>query len=235
MKIKISYPLTSSSPLYPGTPPIEYHAIKSIEYGDSANTTSIVVPTHAGSHIDVPRHFCHQGDSVKKIFQSSLEIFPVYCIDVQTHREKFIRIADIEPNIYHCRDAVGILFRTGMFHHRSKDSSRYCHEHPGIHPKIPDFLKKTCPSLKIFGIDTISISNPQYREEGRECHKRFLCGDNPILLAEDLDLSDPRLLSGPLNLEIFPWIIDDLDGVPICAFVELPQTAHRREIMERES
>jgi arylformamidase len=227
MRIRISYPLTSKSPFYPGTPHIEYQPIKSIEHGDSANTTSMVVPSHAGSHIDVPKHFCHQGDSVKKIIQSSLGIFPVYCIDVHDHQEKFIRISDIEPAIHHCKEAQGIFLRTGMFHLRNTHHGKYSHEHPGIHPEIPDFLKKNCPSLKIFGTDTVSVSNPQFREEGRECHRKFLCGNSPVLLAEDLDLSDPRLLSGPFQLEIYPWIIDDLDGVPICAFVEfLPSTGH---------
>ena len=76
--------------------------------------------------------------------------------------------------------------------------------------------------MKLFGTDTISVSNPQHREEGHECHRQFLCGDSPLLLAEDLDLSDPSLVSGPLEVQVFPWIIDDLDGVPIFAFAELP-------------
>jgi kynurenine formamidase len=73
----------------------------------------------------------------------------------------------------------------------------------------------------VFGTDTISISSPKYRSEGQECHRAFLCGDNPILLAEDLKLSDPVLTSATLKMTVHPLLIDDLDGIPIHAFAEL--------------
>ena len=221
MRFQISYPLSSKSPLYPGTPQLTLHEVKSIAKGDSANTTLISLSSHTGTHIDVPRHFCHGGKTVQDILGERFELSPVYCIDVTGNPKNAIGISDIQPLIRQIPDGEGLLIRTGMHQFRAKDNDRYCTCHPWIHPELPQFLRTLFPSIRLFGTDTISISNPQHRAEGRECHRAFLCGDKPILLAEDLNLSDPSLTSGPLTVTIYPWIIDALDGVPVHAFAEL--------------
>ena len=107
-----------------------------------------------------------------------------------------------------------------MFRYRKTDPEKYCSGHPWIHPEIPEFLRTTCPKLRLFGTDTISISNPQHREDGTACHRAFLCGNNSIILAEDLDLSDQTLTTSPLVVIFYPWIVNDMDGVPVLAFAE---------------
>lgn len=220
---RISYPVFSQSPVYPGTPPISYQEVKSIAKGDSANTTLISLSSHTGTHIDVPRHFCPGGKTVRDILGEKLELSPVYCIDVTAKPKNAIGISDIQPFIGQIPDAEGIFIRTGMYKFRATDSNRYSSGHPWISPVLPSFLRTACPKIRLFGTDTISISNPQFRDEGRKCHRAFLCGDSPIVLAEDLDLSDPSLVSAPLTVTIYPWILDDLDGVPVHAFAELMQ------------
>jgi kynurenine formamidase len=192
-----------------------------MERGDSSDTTTITVASHSGSHLDAPRHFCADGKTVREIITDRLKMAPVYCIAINRTSENPLRVRDIESLISPCEDATGIFIRTGMQVFRDSDSERYCSRHPWIHPKIPSFLRTHCPAIKIFGTDTISISNPSHREEGRECHRNFLCGKKPILIAEDLDLSNPALSQGPLTVTIYPWIVDDLDGVPVHAFAEL--------------
>ena len=217
---QISYPIYSQSPLYLGTPPISCHEVKSIAKGDSANTTIISLSSHTGTHIDVPRHFCPGGKTVQDILGEKFELSPVYCIDVTAKPKNSIGISDIQPLIGQIPDAKGLLIRTGMHQFRATDNNRYCSGHPWIHPELPAFLRIAFPSIRLFGTDTISISNPQHRDEGRECHRAFLCGNRPILLAEDLNLSDPSLTSGSLIVTIYPWIVDKLDGVPVLAFAE---------------
>jgi arylformamidase len=230
---RISYTISSQTPLYPGTPPMTCHEVKSIANGDSANTTLISLSSHTGTHIDVPRHFCPGGKTVQEILGEGLELSPVYCIDVTIKPKKSIGISDIQPLIGQIPDAKGLLIRTGMHQFRATDNNRYCSGHPWIHPELPPFLGIKFPSIRLFGTDTISISNPQHRDEGRECHRAFLCGDKPILLAEDLNLSDPSLTSGPLTVTIYPWIIEALDGVPVHAFAELLQECEKHPIGRR--
>ena len=57
--------------------------------------------------------------------------------------------------------------------------------------------------------------------EGRGAHKAFLCEGPPILLLEDANLSDKRLLDNKFDLLLYPWIIDELDGTPVTALVAI--------------
>jgi kynurenine formamidase len=218
---RISYPLSPQSPLYLGTPEISRSEGKSIAKGESANTTLLIISTHAGTHIDVPRHFCPEGKTTRDMLRDRFALSPVYCIDLPAKPSTAIRIADIGSLLQQFSDAKGIFLRTGMYRLRASDPDRYCTNHPWIHPELPSFLRAACPMLALFGTDTISITNPQFRNDGRECHRAFLCDKNPIMLAEDLDLSDSGLVTGPLSVSFYPWIVDDLDGVPVHAFAEI--------------
>jgi arylformamidase len=221
MMKRISYPFSSKSPLYPGTPPTTFREIKSIAQGDSANTTLITLSSHAGTHIDVPRHFCPGGKTTREMLGTELSLSPVYCFDILAGTGTGIGITDLKPYASRLKDAAGIFIRTGMYRLRATDPETYMTGHPWIQPDLPQYLRSACPSLRMFGIDTISISNPQHRTEGRECHRAFLCREKPIIIAEDLDFSDPFLTSGPLSVTIIPWINDDLDGVPVQIFAEV--------------
>jgi kynurenine formamidase len=115
-----------------------------------------------------------------------------------------------------------LLIRTGEGSTRARDPARYAAVHPWTDPSVPAFLRKECPGLRLFGIDTISVSSSAHREEGRACHRAFLCETPPILLLEDLDLTSAILPGRPWRLRIIPWIQAPLDGVPVTAFLEDP-------------
>lgn len=219
---RISYPLSPHTPLYIGTPKISRANCKSIGKGDSANTTLLTLSSHTGTHIDAPRHFCPGGRTTCEILGDQLTLSPVYCIDLPAQTADALRISDLEPYVKQISEAEGLLIRTGMYRLRASDPSRYCNDHPWIHPELPAFLRNSCPALILFGTDTISISNPQFRDDGRNCHRAFLCQEKPIILAEDLDLSDPGLTSGKFTMTIYPWIVEDLDGVPVHVFADIP-------------
>jgi kynurenine formamidase len=223
----LSYPVSQQAPLYPGTPPVSVTAVKSIERGDSATTSLVTVSTHAGTHIDAPRHFCPEGMTTRDILGRCREVAPVYCIDLDVTTNRSIGPTDIRPHAGEIADAEGLFLRTGMFRFRNSDRERYCTGHPWIHPDLPAFLRKTCPSLLLFGTDTISISNPAHREEGRACHRAFLCGSDPIILAEDLDLSEPALAGRRIQVTICPWTDADLDGVPVIVFATSEEGTRR--------
>ena len=42
---------------------------------------------------------------------------------------------------------------------------------------------------------------------------------SPILILEDLNLSDTRI-KGSFRLHIYPFVIDEIDGVPVIVVVE---------------
>lgn len=217
MRIQISYPLEKLSPLYPGSPEVSFNPVKSIANNDSSNTSMLSFGSHSGTHIDAPLHFCDHGFSVIEILKVENVFSPAICIDIIKEPGSYISKADIEPFANKICNAEALLIRTGFFRYRQTQSDVYTTFHPWIKPDVPEYLHEICPQLKVVGFDTISISNPSHKHEGRTSHKAFLCSEFPILLLEDADLSDSRLLTKEFNLYIYPWIVDELDGTPVIA------------------
>ncbi len=220
MIIPISYPLTAKTPLYPNTPAPVIHLLRSMEQGDRANTRAITFSTHSGTHIDSPLHFCKQGKSIADCLTLDTTFFPAYCTDVPKPVSGEITVSDLEGGISQVQDAEALLIRTGWHKIRSDHPGQYCNDHPWVSPDVPQFLRENCPRLRLFGIDQISVSSVLHRVEGHACHRKFLCEEKSILLLEDLNLSDTRV-NGSFRLHIYPFMIDDIDGVPVVAIVEI--------------
>lgn len=219
MIIPISYSLTTKTPLYPNTPIPIIHTLRSTEKGDNANTSAITFSTHSGTHVDAPFHFCNGGKTIAGCLTPDTTFFPAYCINVCKLQSEEIGISDLENSIPSVQNAEALLIHTSWDGIRSKDPLRYSHDHPWISPEVPRYLREKCPHLRLFGIDQISISSILHRDAGHECHRKFLCGERPILILEDLNLSDTRI-KGSFRLHIYPFVIDDIDGVPVIVVVE---------------
>ena len=223
MLIHVSYPLDKLSPLYPGSPEVSFNPVRSIANKDSANTSLISFGNHSGTHIDVPLHFCDNGFSVAEMLNAENVFSPAVCIDIAKEPESSISKADLEPFVEQISDVEALLIRTGFFKYRQSKSDLYTTSHPWIQPDVPEYLREVCPRLKLIGLDTISVSNPSHREEGRATHRAFLCGEFPHLLLEDTDLSNPRLVGNKFELHVYPWIVDEVDATPVTALAILDE------------
>lgn len=221
MIIPISYPLNSLSPLYPNTPPITIAQVKSLEKGDHATTSMISFSSHAGTHVDVPRHFCPNGRAVADLFGIVNSFYPTYCLDIQKTGDNPIQSRDLHEMLANKSDAQALLIRTGSCFQRKKQPYEYAISHPWVHAQVADYLRDRCPDLRIMGIDTISISVPSHRNEGHKSHHAFLCADRPILLLEDADLSFKSLTQEVYTLYIIPYLIDVTDGIPVVGLLEI--------------
>ncbi|MCE5337671.1 MAG: cyclase family protein [Methanomicrobiaceae archaeon] len=220
MLIPISYPLNRAAPLYPGTEPLTITPTKSLEAGDDEEKSQITFSSHAGTHIDLPRHFCPGGGSVRALLAPEAVFEPARCIEVPKEREEPIRIQDLLPHLDAIRCARALFIRTGSGLLRGTDPDAYAERHPWVHHEVPGFLRMQNPALRLLGIDTISIAVPAKPEEGAEAHRAFLCGSPHIFLLEDVDLSYGRLLEEPWTLRIYPTVFDDLEAVPVVALAE---------------
>lgn len=220
--ICLSHPLNSDCPLYPGTPEPVVELFKSIERGDSANSSNFSTNVHTGTHIDLPLHFCKDGKSLSEHIMAEQLFYPAYCIDISKKGNEPLFPADFEYIKDKFCDAEAILVRTGAGISR-ENYDEYEQRHPWVHPSLSDFLRKVFPELKLFGLDAISIASPEHREEGREAHRRFLCGEAPIILLEDAKLSELPLSGIPFRLRIYPYFYDRLDASPVIALAETDQ------------
>jgi kynurenine formamidase len=220
--IRISRPLRLDTPLYPGTPHPEVMPFRSLERGDTSTSSLITIHSHSGTHLDAPGHFCPGGAPIAEVCGDELVLEPAVCLTIPRTGDQRIGAGDIAPSLRGLTGARALLIRTEGDPARARDPRRYATGYPWIDPSAPPLLREACPSLRLLGIDTLSVSSPLHRDEGRACHRAFLCGSPPILLLEDLDLSSP-LLPGPgWRLRVIPWISGPPDGVPVTAFLEEP-------------
>lgn len=127
---------------------------------------------------------------------------------------------DIAPYIGKISDAKALLLRTGFSGLREEDPDAYINDHPCPDPAIADLLREQCKELQLVGMDLISASLPAQRELGHCCHRSFLCRDRPILLLEDAFIPETGSLGGPFTLSVYPFLVDELDGVPVIAFLD---------------
>ena len=69
MKIHdVTVPLTRALPTYPGDPPFEIEALRSLEQGHPYRLSRLSLGTHTGTHVDAPCHFIPPPDSDEFIF-----------------------------------------------------------------------------------------------------------------------------------------------------------------------
>ncbi|BBL68655.1 cyclase family protein [Methanoculleus chikugoensis] len=220
MLIPISYPLNRRAPLYPGTEPLAISRTKSFEKGDAEEKSLIAFSSHAGTHIDLPRHFCPGGGSVQGLLAPEAVFEPARCIAIPKTGTEPIRIYDLLEHLDAIRTSRALFVRTGSGRVRGSDPDAYANAHPWVHHEVPGFLRMENPALRLFGIDAISIAIPAEPEEGTEAHRAFLCGSPHIFLLEDVDLSYGRLLEESWTLRVYPVVFDDLEGVPVVALAE---------------
>ena len=220
MLIRISYPLRTGSPLYPGTPPPTVLPYRTMGEGSTSSSSTISFNSHSGTHIDAPSHFCPEGATVADVLGAGKVFSPAGILDIAKPGDTCIAPNDIEPFLLKLRGVRALLVRTGEWERRVRDPAGYTGAHAWIHPAVPALLKEHLPTLQLVGTDAISISSPLHRDEGRACHRSFLCGSPPILILEDLDLSDPRLGGTGFNLSVYPWFSEAVDGIPVVAIME---------------
>lgn len=220
MIIPLSYSITTKTPLYPNTPGPVIHRLRSIEQGDRTNSSSITISAHSGTHIDAPWHFCNPGKTILGCLESDTSFFPTYCIDILKPISEEITTHELKQSISYIKDAEALLIRTGWYTQRLKTPELYCTDHPWVSPEVPQYLREQCPGLRLFGLDQISVSSSLHRKDGHECHRKFLCGEKPILLLEDLNLADPRIKE-VFGMHIYPHFIDETDGIPVTVIAEI--------------
>ncbi|MDD5436315.1 MAG: cyclase family protein, partial [Candidatus Omnitrophica bacterium] len=155
--MQLSYGIDEGSPLYPGTPPLKVGKVKEIRKGDPCNTFLVTLSNHLGTHIDMPNHFSDSGKGAKYYPANKLACKDPVIIDCPKRPGGIIGLEDMTA-LKKEKKADAVLIRTGFYKYRSSDVGIYCEENPCLSPAAADWLRKNLRNLKIFGIDSISIS-----------------------------------------------------------------------------
>jgi arylformamidase len=103
-----------------------------------------------------------------------------------------------------------VIFKTGF--EKWREEKLFWKHSPGIAGELAELLMSKYPNLRAIGMDFISISSQNHKEEGRKAHKEFL--QKGILIFEDLRLSEiqtPTQLQEVIALQL---CFEQGDGAP---------------------
>jgi len=199
----ITMPLSAELPFYPGDFPVEIVPWTRVAAGDSANVSRLTLCTHAGTHIDPPRHFDDLGLAVDELPLGLLigralvlEIPGVPLVD-RTHLQQ-LPVHGVER----------LILKTGNSELWNREGFR------------PDFAALSVDGarflveagVKLVGIDYLSVE----RVDGDgEVHQTLLA--NGVLILEGLNLADVE--PGEYELICLPLKIKGGDGAPVRALL----------------
>jgi kynurenine formamidase len=210
MLIDLSHPIEPGMPVYPGS---QVPAIKELDMHDeySVYVKSFSFDGHTGTHIDTPRHFFAEGDSISTMdisnFTGNAEI--IDCSKVMAG--SYIPAQIIENNkIIENNDFI--IFYTGWSNKWGSDD--YFKGFPVISQELAVILADS--TIKGIGLDVISI-DPVYSEDSSN-HKIVLSAGK--IIVENLTNLE-KLIGSQFEFSCFPLNIKDGDGSPVRAVARL--------------
>lgn len=198
--IDLSVPLNEDTPVYPGDPKIKITTAGILEK-DGYEDHYVCVGTHAGTHIDAPRHMVSGGRSLDEIPIEHFYGNGVYIkidgkFDLKQIQQAYIQKGDI------------VLFHTGMSNVYNQPD--YYEKYPAMPEEIANFLVEK--GVKVVGVDMCS---PDY--EPFPVH-RILLKKNVLIIE---NLTNLALLAGKkFKVYAFPIKLQ-IDGAPVRVVAEI--------------
>lgn len=214
--ILLSYPIEEKTPHYGNTPAPVIKPFSRISGGANSNSSIISVHNHVGTHIDAPAHFIDGG---KKISDYSLDelIFKYpLLLDCPTGADEFIPLKKTLSQSEISEHIDCLLLKTGFSKYRIEKVYRT--NNPGILSDDIIWLRKNYRAIRCIGIDSLSISGYNYKEEGRKSHRAAFFNEielgKPLLIIEDMDLKNISSNDYFTDIFVVPWQISGIDSAP---------------------
>jgi arylformamidase len=197
--LDVSVPLAAATPTYPGNPPFELEAIKRMASGASSNVSRVVMGTHAGTHVDAPRHFFDDGIPVDDL---PLDLLIGRARVVDLPKRGGITAEDLAAA--GLREDLRVLLRTP--NSALWNGSAFKEEYTHLTEAGARYLVEQ--GVKVIGIDYLSVE--QFRKPGAPAHRALL--SEGVIIIEGLDLSEAE--PGMYELYCLPLRIAGADGAP---------------------
>ncbi len=221
MAVLLSYPIRAGEATWPGNPTVSYTPHESMEKGDAANTGTIHLFNHYGTHMDAPYHFVKDGLKIAQVPFERFRFDRPLLLDVPMAPAQLILPEDLKP--YHSAIAQCdlLMLRTGMAAIRASDPQTYSARGPAVSSACSRWLMDNFPALKGLALDFVSLASYAHGEDGPATHRLMLGAehDHYVLVIEDVNLS-------PLNSEhlgrvyAIPLLIEGIDSSPVTMWME---------------
>ncbi|MCY0879017.1 MAG: cyclase family protein [Firmicutes bacterium] len=198
----ITLPLAPGMVGWPGDPPLTVDALQSVAAGHPFTLHRISASTHAGTHIDAPRHLFPQGPSIDELDLARLigvvevvDVLEVNAIDADILSQRFPRIAP--PRI---------LFRTQNSLQRLLDQPQFAASYVALTESAAHWLVNH--RVQCVGIDYLSVD--RFDDESLTVHRILLA--HHVAVLEAVRLYD--VAPGRYQMIALPWKLRDMDGSP---------------------
>ena len=252
MLIDLSRPINEATPVYPGDP-LFARVIEADYPCDGYRLTSVTFGTHLGTHLDAPRHFFCDGESLGDLPLETFDTEAVLCdlAPALAEQPRGGAAAKITPELLApfadvLQSVPAVILRTGWGERWGQ--SDYFTSFPSILPETADWLADY--PIKILGLDTPSLSaygNALFGTDSAawggplceallhsdaESHRILLGRRPPILPLENLAALEKLPAGEPFRLLCFPLPVDEIDGFPVRACAKLTEAALPFRVVE---
>ena len=219
--IALSHRIDEKTPSYGNQGGFTRTILSAIKEGRTANSEEWTLNNHLGTHIDFPKHFDDKGKTSSQYEHPFFIYEQVGYIELSqpTSPGQLIGTKEISPHLKSISKNVEIiLLKTHFEQHRSQKT--YWKDNPGYHEDLANLFRNEFPQLKAFGFDSISLTSLHHRAMGGKSHRAFLMHKNPILIIEDMALSqlEKEMKFGKMILAQFP--VANADGTPVNCLLE---------------
>lgn len=174
----LSVPISESTPVYEGDPPVEASLKLSMADGEFANVSQICMGVHTGTHVDAPNHFIEGTRRVDALDLYTLigpctvvELPDDVCAVTSAHAE------DMPP-------AERLLLKTRNSAFWNDTSQGFRKDFTYIDPEAARVMVER--GVRLIGIDYLSVE--AFDAETPDTHLAFL--EKEVIILEGLDLRE---------------------------------------------
>ncbi|ATW90032.1 kynurenine formamidase [Halohasta litchfieldiae] len=218
----LSHPIESDMCVYPDTPPVRVEPTATVE-SDGYRTTSIVMDSHAGTHVDAPAHMLEDGTTIDQLpvetFQFETRLVDCRPLDPRAAIDGATITAALGDG--GIEEAVDLLvIQTGWDDHWGTDQY---FDHPYLTAEAAEWLAKRGLHLGIdaLNVDPTPTDNATPDEPvGYPVHHALFSSDR--LLVENL--RGLGRLPSRFELHAYPVPIRDGDAAPVRAVAVVTDT-----------
>lgn len=200
----VTVPITETMPVWPGDPRVRIERTESIDRGDEANVSRLVLTSHTGTHVDAPHHFVHEGLTVDRL-RLDLLVGPALIIELNPAEGMAIDLPDLDQ-VRVAPNTTRLLLKTRNSLLWERGQTEFEPEYIHLSQNAAEWLVKR--GIRLLGVDYLSVE--ALHSEAHHVHRTLLGGG--VVVVEGLDLS--QVPAGPCQLICLPLRIEGGDGAP---------------------
>ena len=201
----ISVPLVDGGIVWPGNPTIRISAHQTIGDRARSNVSALAFGSHAGTHIDAPRHFFAGGETVDRIPLEKM-VGPALVIDIPDD-VRAIGAAELRRHyLVGCRRLLLRTRNSALLQRRE-----FVEDYTFLAPDGAEHLLAL--GVELVGVDYYSVE--AFRSPDAATH-RILLGAR-VVIVEGVNLRE--VPPGAYELVCLPLLIPGIDGAPARAIL----------------